>query len=184
MFALISELSEPATVQVMRLWRQLNQNCGLEGIFNYPNPHFTWFSAEMLKVERCEPIIEVIAQDTAAFDVHSSGLGFFDGEDPVLYLPVVKSPQLMHLHQSLWDQLMPYGKGFKAFYSPDEWIPHISLALRDLTLNNLPCAIQSIGDEPFDLVTTVKTISVVKSENQSTGETLSVFDLASEECDT
>ncbi len=66
----------------MRLWRQLNQNCGLEGIFNYPNPHFTWFSAEMLEVERCEPIIEVIAQDTAAFDVHSSGLGFFDGEDP------------------------------------------------------------------------------------------------------
>ena len=43
MYALISELSDPAAVQVMRLWRQLNQNCGLEGIFSYPNPHFTWF---------------------------------------------------------------------------------------------------------------------------------------------
>lgn len=180
MFALISELSEPATIQVMHLWRQLNQKCGLQGIFSYPNPHFTWFSAEMLEVERCEPIIEVITQETTAFKVHTSGLGFFDGEDPVLYLPVVKSPQLMRLHQTLWNQLMPYGKGFNAFYSPDEWIPHISLALRDLTLDNLPCAIQSIGNEPFDLVTTVNTIWVVKSENQSTGETLSVFDLASE----
>lgn len=177
MFALISELSEAATVQVMHLWRRLNQNCGLEGIFNYPNPHFTWFSAETLDVERCEPILQVLTQEATSFTVHTSGLGFFDGEDPVLYLPVVKSPQLMQLHQTLWEQLMPYAKNANIFYSPEEWIPHISLALRDLTLKNVPCAIQSIGLESLELLTDVSAISIVKSENQSTGETLAVFSL-------
>ena len=180
MDALISELSEPAAVQVMRLWRQLNQNCGLEGIFSYPNPHFTWFSAETLEVERCKPILKVTALEHAPFEVHTTGLGFFGGEGPVLYLPVVKSPQLMRLHRSLWDQLTPYGKNPNAFYSPDEWVPHISLALRDLTMENLPCALQAIGDEPLEIANLVDSISLVKSDNQSMGETLAVYTFSPE----
>ena len=180
MFALISELSETAAVQVMHLWRRLNQSCGLEGIFNYPNPHFTWFSAETLEVERCSPILEILTQEASPFDVLTSGLDIFEGEGPVMYLPVIKSPQLQKLHQAIWNQIMPYGKGVNNFYSPEEWVPHITLALRDLTMKNLPCAKQSIVHETLEIVTTVETISIVKSENQSTGETLAVFKLASE----
>lgn len=177
MYAIISELSERAAVQVMHLWRQLNRSCGLEGIFNYPNPHFTWFSADDLEVARCSPILEAISREAKPFSVHTSAAKVFEGESPVLYLPIVKSDQLGNLHRRIWDQIMPYVKGGNEFYSPAEWVPHITLSLRDLTPENLPCAIQSIANETLEIYTTVASISIVKSENQQTGETVEVFDL-------
>ena len=180
MYAIISELNEAAAVQVMHLWRELNQGCGLEGIFNYPTPHFTWFSAEEMVVDRCLPILEMIAGEGPTFAVHSTGIGLFPGESPVLYLPVVKSPRLMALHRSIWDQILPYSQEANTFYAPNRWVPHITLAMRDLTTENLPCALASVASEPRELTSIVRTVALVKSENQSTGETLAVFDLVDE----
>jgi 2'-5' RNA ligase len=180
MYAIISELNEAAAVQVMHLWRELNRGCGLEGIFNYPTPHFTWFSAAEMDVERCKPILEMIAAEGPSFAVHSAGIGLFPGEAPVLYLPVVKSPRLMTLHRSIWSQILPYAQEANPFHSPNDWVPHITLAMRDLTPENLPCALAAVASEPQKLTSIVKTVALVKSENQSTGETLAVFRLADE----
>ena len=177
MIAIISELDERAAVQVMHLWRRLNQSCGLEGIFNYPNPHFTWFSAEDIQIDRCSPILEAISRDTNPFTVHTAKTDVFDGDDPVLYLKIEKSSGLVNLHRSIWDQVLPYVKGANELYSPNLWTPHITLSLRDLTEENLPCALQSIANETLEIESKVTSFSFVKSENQQTGETVRVFHL-------
>jgi 2'-5' RNA ligase len=177
MFAIISELDERAAIQVMHLWRRLNQSCGLEGIFNYPNPHFTWFSAEDIEIDRCSPILEAISRETHPFTVHTARTDVFEGDDPVLYLKIVKSAELVDLHRRIWDQVLPYVKIPNELYSPNLWIPHITLSLRDLTEENLPCAIQSIANETLEMDTKVTSFSLVKSENQQTGETVRVFEL-------
>ena len=178
MYVIISELSEQAAVQVMHLWRRLNQSCGLEGIFNYPNPHFTWFSAEDLEIDRCKPILEAISRGTQAFTIHTSAMEVFEGDDPVLYLKIVKSDELLDLHRKIWSQILPYVKNPSEYHSPEEWIPHITLSLRDLTHENLPCAIESIAHETLEIYSVASTISLVKSENKQTGETIAVFDFS------
>lgn len=177
MYALISELNETATVHVMHLWRQLNQSCGLEGIFNYPNPHFTWFSAEEIDFERSTPILQMIADSAAPFEVQASGMGIFPGDSPVLYLPVTKTNELVSLHRLIWDQVLPYAEDPNLFYSPGTWVPHITLALRDLSAENLPCALQVLASNAQETMISVESFALVKSENQATGETLAVFDL-------
>lgn len=177
MYALISELNEPAAVHVMHLWRELNQRCGLEGIFNYPNPHFTWFSAEAVDVDRSIPILKMIAESAAPFEVQTSGIGLFPGDSPVLYLPVVKTNELISLHRLIWDQILPYAEEVNTFYSSATWVPHITLALRDLSAKNLPCALQVLAGNVQEMAVRVNSFSLVKSENQTTGETLAVFDL-------
>ena len=177
MFAIISELDERAAVQVMHLWRRLNQSCGLEGIFNYPNPHFTWFAAEDIEIDRCSPILEAISREMHPFTVNTAGVDVFEGDDPVLYLKIVNSPGLMVLHRNIWEQVLPYGKIPNELYSPNLWIPHITLSLRDLTEENLPCAVQSIANETLEIESEVTSFSLVKSENQQTGETVRVFTL-------
>ena len=42
-------------------------------------------------------------------------------------------------------------------------------------MENLPCALQAIGDEPLEIANLVDSISLVKSDNQSMGETLAVY---------
>ena len=110
-------------------------------------------------MERCKPILKVTALEHAPFEVHTTGLGFFGGEGPVLYLPGCEIASVDASAPFAWDQLSPYGKNPNTFYSPDEWVPHISLALRDLTMENLPCALQAIGDEPLEIANLVDSIS-------------------------
>lgn len=177
MYAIISELDEDAAVQVMRLWRQLNQACGLEGIFNFPNPHFTWLVAADFSIEKVAASVGVIAEQTADFQVRTSGLGIFPGESPVLYLPVIKSSPLMQLHQILWDQVLPAVENVSSYYAPEQWVPHITLALMDLNQENLTCAINSIAYEPIELISKVDNLMIVEQEGEQTGETLHRFAL-------
>jgi len=178
MYVIISELSEKAAVQVMHLWRRLNQSCGLEGIFNYPNPHFTLFSAEDLEIDHCKPILEVLSRWTKPFTIHTSAIEVFEGDDPVLYLKIERSDELFDLHEKIWNQILPYAKNPREYHSPEEWTPHITLSLRDLTQEKLPCAIQSIANETLEISSVVSTISLVKSEKQQIGETVAVFDFS------
>ena len=172
MYAIISELDQDTAVLVMRLWRKLNDACGLEGIFNYPNPHFTWMGAESVEVEPIHDLFKVIAEQTYAFPVRITGLDVFEGSSPVLYLSLFKSFSLLNLHKNLWKQIQPYLQEPNLYYSPEQWMPHITLAFRDLTKDNLACAVKSIENEPIRQVSWVNNLTLVEADDDQLGETL------------
>jgi 2'-5' RNA ligase len=99
----------------------------------------------------------------------------FSGDNPVLYLPIVKSMELSELHKEIWDQTQPYSDDAKPYYSPQLWVPHITLALMDLTQENLACAIDSIAFEPLELFLQVDNLAVVEQDGMEIGETLHQF---------
>lgn len=175
MQSLISVLAEEPGAQVMHLWRRLNEACGLQGIFNFPTPHFTWMTAEAMPVKQVAPIIEALTYGEPAFEIRTSGLDLFPGERPVLYLPVVKSENLMRVHQALWDQVQPYMRGASGYYAPHAWTPHITLALMDLTFDKLTCAIDAVATESIDLVSWIDSLSLVEQVGAEIGETVQQF---------
>ena len=183
MYSIITELEEQAAVQVMHIWRQLHEACGLEGIFNYPNPHFTWFGAEEFDIDPCSSILNMVARATTPFSVHTNGLGVFPGEEPVLYLPLVKSAHIMDLHRSIWEKIRPFCKGLKDISLPEFWVPHITLAIQDLRRENLSCAIDSVGFTPVEIFTIVDHFLIVKSDGSKTGDTLKRFRFSGLELD-
>lgn len=183
MHSIITELEEQAAVQVMHIWRQLHDACGLEGIFNFPNPHFTWFSVDDMDIERTSAILEDLVRTLVPFSVHTGGLGIFPGDAPVLYLPLVKSAHLMDLHRKVLGKIQPYCHGIKDIFMPEFWVPHITLALRDLNKENFSCAIDSVGFEPVEVFTKVDNLLVVKSDGNEIGDTLERFTFADLESD-
>ncbi len=172
MYAIISELDQDTAVHVMRLWRRLNDACGLEGIFNYPNPHFTWLGAEKIEVEPTQDLFNTIAEQTYTFPVRITGLDVFRGDSPVLYLSLFKSLSLLNLHKYLWNQIQPYVQDPSLYYAPDKWIPHVTLALHDLTNDNLDCAIKSIEQDSVKQVSWVNNLALVEADDSQLGETL------------
>jgi 2'-5' RNA ligase len=180
MKAVISELDPKSAETVSQIWQRLCVACGVKEIYNLPTPHFTWFLAEDIDIEKAAPMVEQIALDAEPFTLHTFGLGIFSGDKPVLYLPIVKTVEMIELHQAIWNRIQAYGEDAKLYYSPALWVPHITLALKDLTKENLACAVNTIAFEPIELFVKVDNLALVAYENDQTSEMLKIFHIRSQ----
>ncbi len=175
MYAIISKLDPESATTVNKLWRTLCDACGLTAIYNMPLPHLTWMVAEDLAIKKSTPILSQITEEATTLTLHTFGLGVFTGEKPVLYLPVVKSIEMISLHEKIWDQVFPFSKDQKLYYSPDLWVPHITLAINDLTEENLACAINAIAFDTIENFIRIDNLAIARYENKKAGDILEQF---------
>jgi 2'-5' RNA ligase len=176
MQAIISRLDQNTSKIVRNLWGKLYDECGLNAIYTIPTPHVTWFAADEIDLDLSLPLLSEIAEGSMAFTLHTFGLGIFSGEKPVLYLPMVKTLEMIHLHCKIWEQLESHAKAKKLYYSPKMWVPHITLALKDLTRENMACAVNAIGFDPIELYVVIDNLIVAEYEETSLGEILFQYD--------
>ena len=175
MYAIISELDPESSTTVNQLWQKLCDACGLNAIYNMPLPHLTWMVAEELEIENSSPIIAQISEGTTPLTLHTFGLGVFTGDNPVLYLPTVKSIEMINLHEKIWNQISPFSKDQKLYYSPRLWVPHITLAINDLTKENLACAINAIAFDTIELFIQISNLAIATYEEKKAGDILEQF---------
>lgn len=178
MYAIISELDPLSSATVNALWQELCEKCGLQAIYKLPTPHFSWLLADQLDHDQVAPIISQITDNAVIMTLHTFGIGVFTGENPVLYLPIVKTHAMITLHEDIWKQIQPFTEGLTMYYSPKLWVPHITLALYDLNCENLSCAISTIACIPIELFITVDNLSIVKQEEAETGQTIARYHLS------
>ena len=175
MYAIISKLDPESSTIVSNLWRKLRECCGLSGIYKTPIPHFTWFAAEELEIDKISSELSQMAEDAEPFTIHTFGLGIFSGQDPILYLPMVKSIKMINLHCQMWHKFEHLSDEPNLYYSPKLWVPHITIAFNDLTHENLCCAIDAVAFEPIELFITVDNLNIAKYNEERPGEILQNF---------
>ena len=179
MYAVISELDPQSSAKVIEFWKKLCEACGLRGIYDIPTPHFTWFAAEHLDVDQAKSTISQIVKGVDPFEIRTFGLGVFSGDHPVLYLPLVKTRKVLDFHDEVWKKLRPHSSETQLYYSPWLWVPHITLALKDLTRENLSCAINAIAYEPIELINLVTNLILADYEDERPGQMLDRFPFTS-----
>ncbi len=161
MIAIASLLDIHANRQVEEIWDWLEANCGLSEIKLTPLPHFSWQTAETYDIEPLEAALQGLTSRITPFTVRTAGIGVFTGEIPVFYLSLVKTSQLLSLHQMIWEHVSPFGRTINDLYAPEYWIPHISLAYRDITPAKLACALEGLIYSPLDIEILVDNLSVI-----------------------
>ena len=165
MYAIISELDFKSSVVVKELWAKLREACRLMAIYKLPTPHFTWFGAESLDVAAVEAIVAELSARSRELTTYVFGFGIFSGERPVFYLPMVKSQAMIDLHQEIWNQVIGYSQHPNQYYSPAYWLPHITLAINDITKESLACALETVAFEPVELTVSSDNLIVVAQED-------------------
>lgn len=161
MYVAASLLNPAATRQTQEMWRWLEENCGLAGIKLTPLPHFSWHGASEYDLPMAEKVFQSLAKSMHPFTTRVSGLGIFPGEHPVIYLTLVKTRLMIDLHEKIWHTLSPWGVRQNEYYEPDYWVPHITLAYRDVTPDNLPCALQQLSFHPISLEIQVDHLAMI-----------------------
>jgi 2'-5' RNA ligase len=88
-------------------------------------------------------------------------LGIFTGAQPVLFIPVVRSPEITLFHRTLWPEIFGVGSGIVAYYSAENWLPHITLAHRDIHPDNLPEIVRFLSKREFNWEIAVNNLSFI-----------------------
>jgi 2'-5' RNA ligase len=170
MHGIVSLLDESLSAQVRTVWDGLEKECGLAGIKVTPIPHFTWQIASDYDFPRLESVLRSIAMEAKPFPMRCSGLGVFTGEQPVLYIPIVRAEELSRFHRLVWERVWELSESPSPFYSPEAWMPHITLAHRDLDTDNLSCALGSLAVRAFKWEGTVDNLALVYQTEDQVGE--------------
>ena len=169
MFAIATLLDPNSDLETRDFWQLLEKDCGLSGINTTPLPHFSWQGADDYQVGEVEQVLKDTARGLNPFVVRTAGLGLFTGPVPVLYLALVKTARLMEVHRTIWEAAGPLATGLNGHYSPDLWMPHITIAYLDLNADNLACAVKNLIFRPVELEIQVDQLALLYQIDEDTG---------------
>lgn len=147
-FGIVSLLNIENNQAARLIWNRASdmvQNFG----FTAPEfPHFSWQVAVNYQLEQLAEDLQRVALETEPFSIHIAGLGIFPGIQPVLYLSIVRSKKMNLLHEKIWRTCSIHGFELSAYYSPERWIPHLTLAYDPILSPKLSLMVEAMASEP------------------------------------
>ena len=161
---LVALLDEQHTAKVKEIWSLLQVNCGLSAINSTPFPHFSFHIAERYDLDTLDTRLEKITSSMPAFTIRTTGLSIFTGPEPVVFVPLTPDKNLLHIHQTLWDQTSCLGTRLSSHYRPGAWVPHITLANRDVNAENIACVARHLVSQSFSWEIPIHKLAVVCQE--------------------
>lgn len=129
LYGIISVLDGTHYQIVKELWADIDRAYGPRSLVPHPFPHVTYQTAEDYDLTTLNEILRTIATRSAPFRLVTTGLSIFNGGSTV-YISVPRTPQLARFQADLWSEVGRAARtSLSASTSPENWAPHITLAL-------------------------------------------------------
>jgi 2'-5' RNA ligase len=161
MHAVVSLLDDSSSRMVEKLWASIEKEFGIRGVYRNPSPHISYHASGEYDVDKVKTVMRVFARHTAPFRVRCCGLGVFTGPHPVVYIPIVRSPQMTDFQHELWYQLTKSSGHLEFAYRPARWVPHITLAEHDLTQRALGAIVRKLCALELNQQVTVNNLALI-----------------------
>lgn len=170
MYALISELNQSSNLVIEKIRQECLSACGLETPTLRWLFHVSWQGAEMYDLPETENRVKMIAKMFAPVDISINGIGIFTGEKPVLHFTVTRAPAVSALNQTLWESLLPLSEGMNPLFSPEKWVPHISLIYgEENSVSALSCVVQKLIPMQLRMTVKIDHLSLVYYQDEKSG---------------
>jgi len=164
MLAITSLLSSPHVRHINGIIKRLEEKFGLDDVQATLDPHLTYQLAGVKKLGALKAVLAEVAATTAPFPAFTTGLGVFPGQQPVIYIPVLRSDALNALHRRILAATAPLCLRTDKFSGPDCWLPHISLALHDTTPDLLGPVLSYLNRETYNLKLVIDNLAILRQE--------------------
>jgi len=164
MLAITSLLASPASDHINSIIKGLEQEFGLTDVQATPEPHLTYQLVEPIDLAELKHKLAAVATTSVPFMAHTTGLGMFPGDNPVIYIPVLRSDYLNELHHRVLEVAQPVCSRTDKFSAPDLWLPHISLALHDTTPELLGPVLRYLNNQTFNLELEINNLTLLRPD--------------------
>ncbi|HPG97815.1 MAG TPA: 2'-5' RNA ligase family protein [Thermotogota bacterium] len=137
MNGLISILPPFFREEVLYFWDLLSERFGVDRVKLTGTPHITRNYAERYLLDDPQAFCRSLARSLRPLRCRTNGLGIFSGKRPVIYIAFMMDAELERFHRRIWEAIAPVAVTPNKRYHPERWIPHVTLAMEDLTLENI-----------------------------------------------
>lgn len=175
--AVASVLPDDAAARVVDLWEELERELGVSGARISPLPHFSYQVARDYDLGVLQEVAASVAAGARALRVQTAGLGIFTGPAPVLYLPIVRSPELARFHVAVWSAASVAAEKLDQHYHPASWVPHVSLAFGDTTPANAAAAVELLAERDLAWDLELDNLAIVKGAGHKPQELVARYPL-------
>lgn len=161
MHGVVSLLDHKHHQLVKDLWAELAKEFAVSKVYEAPEPHFSYQLAKHYNVKSLESVLRRFAASKKTFQVRVGGLGIFTGPHPVIYIPVVRGPELLEFHEAVWQEISSTASGIDEYYHPSRWMPHITLGIGDINKDNLSRIVGFLAERDFNWEITIDNIGLI-----------------------
>ncbi len=171
MYSIISTLDPEADRLVRQLRaRLINQNPAFHGTLLL-EPHLSWLGVDDMDAHAIGEKLTQMAQTISPLYLQTTGFGIFTGENPVLYLPVIKTDELARLHSRLWDFFSSQASISNLVFRPEQWLPHITVFYLDKDDSvGLSCGLADLVKMDIDLNFSVDHFKIAYFKGEQYGQ--------------
>ncbi|GGF29162.1 hypothetical protein GCM10010954_30390 [Halobacillus andaensis] len=126
-------LSGEEKLEVLTYWNMFEIDFNSTGVQSFDSPNFGYQGGTCEDAASLKKDLEQLWAAHPSFEVNVDGFGYFEEPSPVVYLKIEKNERLAALHKDVHQLLEQHCENLFALYAPDQWVPHITLAMGDIS---------------------------------------------------
>lgn len=168
-YALASLITFDKDPAMQSTWDRIQRVFEIAGMTLTELPHFSWHVAEEYDFERLGKRLDQVVKNLSPVNLHIAGAGIFSGENPVIYLPVTKTPRISAIHTEISTWIRDYTSTTNPNYDPDFWIPHITLSSEGFNSDGICQVISELAYIPMNVGFPVDHFAILYKNDTSSG---------------
>ena len=157
---ILSILEDQPYEEVKRLWKLFEKSYNSIGVQTFNHPNLTFQGGEVTDTKALTRDFKGLAAEIEPFEIEVDGFGSF--RKRVIYLRVKKSREITRINGIVNQHLESRGETVFEEYTPERWIPHITVAMGDLAESEFDKAWSSLSGVKFGFVQKLHNICLVK----------------------
>ncbi len=157
---IVSNLEDEPYKLVKRYWNVFERKFNSVAIQDYSHPHVSFQAARTNNIRELKKDFEKIIAQIKPFEIEANGVRHFD--EKAVYLGVKKTAKLAKIHKLIHSFLKDNCHGLFKYYAPDIWVPHVTLAMDDLSKANFRKAWAELKDWKARFKQSIHNICMVK----------------------
>lgn len=145
---------------VKSLWSLFARKYNSVGVQIFSHPHITFQGGKTNNTRQLKKDFQEMASEVKPFEIRVNGPRHFGKR--VIYLEVEKTRELIETDELIHRFLRARCHGLFENYAPGNWIPHVTLAMDDLTESNFDKAWAELKDSRIRFRQRLRNLCIVK----------------------
>ena len=156
----VSILEDKPYKTVKELWRLFEKEFDSVGVLTFNHPHITFQAGKTESIRQLKKDFQKFVSNIKPFDIEVNRTRHFNKK--VIYLRVGKTTELIRINKLINQFLKTHCQSLFKYFTPPNWIPHVTLAMDDLTEENFERAWSQLKHSKIKFKQKLHNICIVK----------------------